>query len=403
MSALQQTDSRIKIIDILRGFALLGIIIVHFTEQYYAGQPPEVHANMTAKNLGDQIVMGVIGILVQGKFYMIFSFLFGLSFYIQFEKSDGSSRFMLRFAWRLLVLFLIGLLHHLHYRGDILTIYAVLGFVLLLLYKLPDRALLIIALVLIANLPSLGVRLYDGMNDFTPAFFHPDQKPLLAYYDTLKSGSYLSILMANWKELFIKFDFQVFSGRIYITAGLFLLGLYAGRKKFFEHWEEHVPLIKKLLRMSLWTILGCIVYLVVIFGGIRALRLKIELNQSLQYAIGGLPYDVFNACLATIYVTGILLLYRKEKWQHRLMKFYAIGRMGLTTYVMQTFFGVLVFYSVGLGLLGDYGAMVCLTIGLAVYGIQIYFSEWWLGKYRYGFLEWLWRSATYFKWQEFRK
>lgn len=396
-----QTDSRIKIIDILRGFALLGIIIVHFTEQYYAGQPPELHANLVAKNLGDQIVMGLIGFFVQGKFYMIFSFLFGLSFFIQLEKSDGSGRFILRFAWRLLVLFLIGLLHHLHYRGDILTIYAVLGFVLLLTYKLPDRVLLITALVLVANLPSLGLRLYDGINSITRDYFSTDQKQLLEYYDTLKAGSYLSILVANWKELIIKFNFQVFSGRIYITAGLFLLGLYVGRKKFFERWEEQIPLIKKLLKTSLWVILGSIIFTIVVFGAMQAL--KIELNQSLQYAIGGLAYDIFNACLATIYITGILLLYRKEKWQNRLMKFYAMGRMGLTTYVMQTFFGVLIFYSVGLGWLGDYGAMVCLPIGLAVYVIQIYFSQWWLGKFRYGFFEWLWRSAAYFRWQEFRK
>jgi uncharacterized protein len=394
-------DSRIKIIDILRGFALLGIIIVHFSEQYYAGQPPEVHANMVAKNLGDQIVMGVIGILVQGKFYMIFSFLFGLSFFIQLEKSDGPVRFVLRFGWRLLVLFLIGLLHHLHYRGDILTIYAVLGFILLLLHKLPDTALLITSLVLIADLPSFGLRLYDGVSDITRTYFSDDQKQLLAYYDTLKSGSYLSILAANWKELFIKFEFQVFSGRIYITEGLFLLGLYAGRKKFFERWQEQIPFLKKLLKTSLWIILGCIIFTVVIFGGAQAFN--IEMNPSLQYAFGGLAYDIFNACLATVYVTELLLLYRKEKWQHRLMNFYAMGRMGLTTYVMQTFFGVLIFYSLGLGWLGDYGAMICVPIGLAVYGLQLYFSQWWLANFRYGFFEWLWRSATYFKWQEFRK
>jgi uncharacterized protein len=394
-------DSRIKIIDILRGFALLGIIIVHFSEQYYAGQPPEVHANMVAKNLGDQIVMGVIGILVQGKFYMIFSFLFGLSFFIQLEKSDGPVRFVLRFGWRLLVLFLIGLLHHLHYRGDILTIYAVLGFILLLLHKLPDTALLITSLVLIADLPSFGLRLYDGVSDITRTYFSDDQKQLLDYYDTLKSGSYLSILAANWKELFIKFEFQVFSGRIYITEGLFLLGLYAGRKKFFERWQEQIPFLKKLLKTSLWIILGCIIFTVVIFGGAQAFN--IEMNPSLQYAFGGLAYDIFNACLATVYVTELLLLYRKEKWQHRLMNFYAMGRMGLTTYVMQTFFGVLIFYSLGLGWLGDYGAMICVPIGLAVYGLQLYFSQWWLANFRYGFFEWLWRSATYFKWQEFRK
>jgi uncharacterized protein len=394
-------DSRIKIIDILRGFALLGIIIVHFTEQYYAGQAPEIHQDMMVKNLGDQIVMGIVGILVQGKFFMIFSFLFGLSFFIQLDKSDGSSAFVLRFAWRLMVLFLIGMLHHLHYRGDILTIYAVLGFALLLVYKLPDKALLILALMLVANLPSVGVRLYEAVMGVTNEMFNADQKEMLAYYDTVKTGSYFAILKANLYEFVTKFEFQVFSGRIYITTGLFLLGLYVGRKKFFERWEEHTPLIKRLLKTSLWTILGCVLFTVAFFGGMQAA--KIEMSQSLQYAIGGLAFDIFNACLATFYVTGVILLYRKEKWQRRLMSFYALGRMGLTTYLMQSFFGVLIFFSIGLGWLGDYGALVCLAIGLGIFVIQIYFSQWWLSRFRYGFFEWLWRSATYFKWQPFRK
>jgi uncharacterized protein len=400
MSTELQKTSRIEIIDILRGFALLGIIIVHFTEQYYAGQPPETHANMTAQNLGDQIAMGFIGTLIQGKFYMIFSFLFGLSFFIQFDKSDGSGRFALRFAWRLIILFLIGLLHHLHYRGDILTIYAVLGFVLLLLYKLPDRALLILSLLLIVNVPSVGVRLYDA---YTGASSMPnaDQTALLKYFDTVKSGSYLSILQANWYEFIPKFEFQVSFGRIYITTGLFLLGLLVGRRKFFERWQEQVPVIKHLLKTSLWTLLGCILFSLAFFGGAQAL--KIEMSQSFQFAIGGLVFDIFNACLATFYITGILLLYRKEKWQKRLMTFYAVGRMGLTTYLMQSLFGMLIFFSIGLGLLGDYGALVWVAAALVVFVIQIYFSQWWLSRFCYGFFEWLWRSATYFKWQEFRK
>lgn len=240
-------DSRIEIIDILRGFALLGIVMVHFTEQYYAGQPPEVHADMIAKNLADQITLGVIGFLIQGKFFMIFSFLFGLSFFIQLDKSDNSSKFIIRFAWRLLILFAIGLIHHLHYRGDILSIYAVLGFVLLLAYRLPDSALLIVALMLIIDLPAVAMRLYDAVAG-TSSDFNADQKKLLEYYDTLKSGSYVSILKANFYEFLPKFEFQVFSGRIFITTGLFLLGLYAGRKKFFERWGEQIPFIKKLLK-----------------------------------------------------------------------------------------------------------------------------------------------------------
>src|SRR5258706_8281880 len=193
MEKILLKDTRIEIIDILRGFALLGIIMVHFTEQYYAGQPPEIHADMTAKNLADQIVLGLIGFFVQGKFFMIFSFLFGLSFFIQLDKSSGSPSFLLRFAWRLTVLFAIGFVHHLHYRGDILTIYAILGLGLLLCYKLPDKALLVVALFLVFNIPSLGVRLYQAILHVEGnAIFSSDQKQLQLYFDTVKSGSYLS-------------------------------------------------------------------------------------------------------------------------------------------------------------------------------------------------------------------
>jgi uncharacterized protein len=391
---------RIEIIDILRGFALLGIIIVHFTEQYYAGQAPDAVKDFGAKNIADNIVLGFSGMFVQGKFYMIFSFLFGLSFFIQMDKNNGSPTFLLRFAWRLIVLFAIGFLHHLHYRGDILTIYAVLGFSLLLCYKLSDKALLIIALFLIFNIPSLGVRLYQAAFEINP-FPDSDQKQLQLYFDTVKSGSYVDIIKANFYELPSKPDFQIMSGRLYITLGLFLLGLYAGRKNFFGKWEEQIPWIKKLCKISLWTILASVIFTLAFFGGTHAAGLK--LSNVIQWAVGGFALDVFNTCLAVLYVMGILLLFRKEKWQPRLMQFYALGRMGLTTYLMQTLFGFFIFFSVGLGLLGEIGALPCMLIGLAVYVFQIFFSKWWLKNFRFGPVEWLWRSLTYFKIQPMLK
>jgi uncharacterized protein len=386
---------RIEIIDILRGFALLGIVIVHFTEQYYAGQPPDSAKDFGAFTIADKIVQGFTGIFVQGKFFMIFSFLFGLSFFIQLDKSSGSPSFLLRFSWRLIVLFAIGFVHHLHYRGDILTIYAVLGFGLLLFYKLPDKALLIVALFLVLNIPSFGVRLYQFAFDTGSDPFNPDQKQLQLYFDTLKSGTYLGILKANLHEFGFKFDFQIFSGRIYITLGLFLLGLYAGRKNFFEKWNDQIDWIKKLRKVALFTILGCFIFMAVVFGG--AELAKIKMNQMLQWAFGGLAFDVFNTCLATIYVATILLLFTKEKWKPRLMQLYALGRMGLTTYLMQTLFGFFIYFSLGLKLLGELGAFPCLLIGLAVYVFQIFFSQWWLKRFRFGPVEWLWRSLTYFK------
>ena len=390
---------RIEVIDVLRGFTLFGIILVHFTEQYFAGAPPETHAQFTMHGLPDQIVNSLIGIFIQGKFFMIFSFLFGLSFFIQLNKSDGSRAFLLRFTWRLVVLFLIGFVHHLNYRGDILTIYAILGLGLLVSYKLPDKILLIVALLLVLDLPSVVTRTIAALDPGSkgPSFFNLEQKPLEIYYDTIKSGSYVAILKANFYEFNTKMGFQVESGRIYITMGLFLLGLYAGRKNIFQD----IALFKRLIRYSLWTLLGCVLFLVAFFGGTQLAG--IELTQPVQWLVGGAGMDIFNAALATIYVGLIVSLFQKDRWKKRLMNFYSAGRMGLTTYLMQTLIGTLIFFSFGLGLLGDLGAASCAAIGILVFILQIIFSNYWLQYFHYGPVEWLWRSLTYLKVQPLRK
>lgn len=390
--ALAKKSNRIEVIDVLRGFTLLGIILVHFTEQYYAGQPPKIHENYGAHNLADMIVLGFIGIFISGKFFMIFSFLFGMSFFIQLDKSDDSPAFLFRFAWRLIVLFIIGLVHHLHYRGDILTIYAVLGFGLLLCHKLPDKFLLVLALLLIFDTPAILQRTFDILlsNSASP-FPIGDEKELEIYYSTLKSGSYLDMLRANFYEFKPKFDFQILSGRLYITMGLFLLGLYAGRKKVFEN----IPFFKKLIRLGLWMLLGCVV-----FAGLLALIIfvaKVEMSQAVQFLLGGTVYDVFNIALAAIYVGLIVTAFQREKWHRRLMNFYEVGRMGLTSYLMQALIGTWLLFSYGLALLGNFGASVWVAISLIVFIFQIIFSKWWLGRFQYGPAEWLWRSLTYFK------
>jgi uncharacterized protein len=396
---VEQPSSRIEVIDVLRGFTLLGIILVHFTEQYYAGQPPKTHENFEAHNLLDNIVRGFVFIFISGKFFMIFSFLFGMSFFIQLEKSDGSPTFLFRFAWRLVVLFLIGFIHHVHYRGDILTIYAILGFALLFCYRMPDKFLLLLALLLIANVPSIAVRTVAAFSSspVQTSFFNPDQKALEIYFDTLKSGSYLEIIRANLHEFKSKFDFQFASGRIYITLGLFLLGLYAGRKKIFENH----PFFKKLIRYGLWMLLGCVV-----FAGAMGLIIsiaKVEMTMPMQFLVGGSVYDVFNAALAAIYVGLIVTLFKKEKHKKWLMNLYSVGRMGLTTYLMQALIGTLLLFSYGFGLLGEYGASVWALASLLGFSLQIIFSNWWLSRFRFGPVEWLWRSLTYFKVQPLKK
>jgi uncharacterized protein len=398
------TQSRIEIIDVLRGLTLAGIAMVHFAEQFYAGAHPQAHENFTVKFIGDEIIQGIIGIFISGKFFMIFSFLFGLSFALQLNKSNSDFKFVFRFLWRLIILLAIGFIHHLHYRGDILTIYAMLGVGLLITFRLPDKLLLVLAFFLTLNLPSVAVRGWQALQP-APAsvqdLFAGNDAEHEIYYNTVKSGSYLEILSANYHELDYKYKFQVDSGRIYITMGLFLLGLYAGRKRFFENLQDNLPYVKKiLLKRSLWIILGLIIFAVIFFGG--AELLKIKLPEILQWTVGGLLFDGFNLALAAIYVASIILLFQKERWHKRLMKLHASGRMGLTTYLTQGLFGTLLFFGFGFGLLAEIGALASVGIGLVLFVAQSYFSAWWLSKFKYGPVEWLWRSLTYFKIQPIR-
>jgi uncharacterized protein len=392
----QPSGTRIEAIDILRGFTLLGIIIVHMVEQYYAGQWPETVTKTMPQSIGDQIIQSFSGIFISGKFYMIFSFLFGLSFFIQFSKSDTDKKFLIRFIWRLVILFIIGSIHHLHYRGDILTIYAILGIGLLLFYRLPDRYLFWLAALLILDIPAFVTR---GVNAFlfseSSGFPSTDQTTLETYFNTLKSGSYPEILKANYYEFKGKMQFQVISGRLYITLGLFLLGVYAGRKRFFENLSEKIKVFRKIIRYALFSILGCIVLGAAVFGG--AHLLKITVPDGVAWMVGGFIYDLFNAALASIYVCWILILLQKEKWQKRFHYFYPVGRMGLTTYLMQTFFGTLIFFSYGLGLVGDLGALMCFGLALVLFVFQIVFAKVWFRYFTYGPIEWLWRNLTYLK------
>jgi uncharacterized protein len=405
MTQVEFKKTRIELIDILRGLTLLGIIMVHFIEQYYAGMPPQKASHLNSAFLPDQLIQTLVSVLIAGKFYMIFSFLFGLSFFIQSSAKENKRQFYLQFFWRLLVLFGIGWIHHMHYRGDILTIYALLGMVLLAVHKLPDKLILLLALLLIADLPAFitrGIEVFNTSQTITDGNpFEGNDIENSAYYDTLKGNSYLSILKANIPEFLIKMKFQVLSGRLYITMGLFLLGLYVGRKRVFENIELLLPFIRSTRNKALWCMLILLGIAAALFG--IAHLLNVELSFQIQFMVGGFLVDLFNACLALFYVCIALLLYQKKNWRKRLANFYHIGRMGLTTYLMQTLFGFILFFGVGFNLLDTIGASACFFIGISIFGFQIIFANWWLSKFYYGPVEWLWRSLTYLKVQPFKR
>lgn len=406
---------RIKIIDVLRGFALLGIIIVHVVEQYYAGDN-SIFAKNTPLDTGIIIFMSIF---IIGKFFPIFSFLFGLSFAIQMNQAKKKGKkYTGRFLWRLVILLGIGAVHQAFYRGDILMLYAILGLVLLICQYFNDKILLILSLALVFNAVGfversieVGKSLFvsssqeqtmqsQESNPAPQTEVEDYQKANKAYFDLIKTGSWWAIAKQNLLgELDDKVNFQIGSGRIWLTMGLFILGLYVGRKKIFENLAEHLPLVRRIFKYCAWSIVGSLL----IIGTIMGIYQGNPPPTPWLMLLGGTIFDAANVTLPFLYITGVILLFQKVKWEKILLWLYPVGRMGLTTYVMQAVIGTFIFYGYGLNLIGKLGNASLLLMALGIYAIQIIFSRWWLSRFNYGILEWLWRSATYLQWQELKK
>ena len=184
MNQTVPAKKRIEIIDALRGFSLAGIVIVHMVENYIAAPTPEGALDATHTGVLDYVVDGFIMILLRGKFFALFSFLFGLSFFIQMDSAHQKGEdFRWRFLWRLLLLFAIGYLHHLFYRGDILTIYALLGVFLVPFYKVRNPLILGTAAVLFLGLGRYVIfMITGGDNLFVSGGFDPNSPEIVTYF-----------------------------------------------------------------------------------------------------------------------------------------------------------------------------------------------------------------------------
>jgi uncharacterized protein len=381
---------RIAVVDVLRAVALLGIIITHAEMGFLAGPPP-IQDFMQFSAL-DGAVRRWVGVLVESKFFSIFSFLFGLSFAIQLDRArQRDAAFSARFAWRLALLFLIGMAHQLLFNGDILMIYAALGLLLIPLGKVRTGVLLVVAVLLVLNMPGLvqGIARI-GAPPPTPAqeissakigeLFTVGGKAL---HSATKSGSIADIARVNYiYGLEMKWFYQLFSGRLWITFGCFLLGLCAGRANLFRESDASRRFFRRLLAIA---------------GGVALvstwLVLQYNPSSAIARALMQFASDVQKVALAASYVAAITLLF----WKHSrgpLMQLAPLGKMGLTTYLLQSVFLGVVFYGVGFGMMGEIGSAAATALGIAFFVLQIFIARWWLSRMSMGPVEWLWRAAT---------
>jgi uncharacterized protein len=397
--SFRPTLNRIEAIDALRGFALAGIVLVHMVEQYLAAPAPEGVMEALVQGPLDNMVDGAIFLFFRGKFFALFSILFGLSFFMQMDRADQRGNdFKLRFIWRLVILLFIGYLHHLFYRGDILTIYAILGLFLVPFYRAPTGVTLAIAAVTFLGLPRFIIYgLYGAGPLFFPSELTPSSPEIIAYFEILKEGSMWDVFATNATQgHLMKADFQlgVFS-RAYLTFGFFLVGLLLGRMRFFENFPQYKKHLKRVLIWSFVGILGLIGISLLLFFG-QEQNGDAGLNS--WTAMTGLTlYDLFNLLMTAIIVAAFMLIYmrvRGEKWLGGLAPY---GRTALTNYFLQSVIGTAIFYGWGLGLIGEVRNIEAFLLAIIILVLQVVGSRWWLKRFRYGPFEWIWRVLTYGK------
>jgi uncharacterized protein len=393
---------RAEVLDILRGIALLGICIANYPMfSLYIFQTPEVWAAMPTAAI-DQGIAYFHFIFVDGKFYSLFSLLFGIGFSIILLRSEQAGKNGLTiFYRRLFILLCIGLAHiFLLWEGDILLLYALLGMSLPLFRNVSDRKLLIIFAALILS-PLLFDVLKVATNNAWNISLGAEEKAekLDTFYGITEDNfgawqavhtRYIDMFHYNQSAFFWRWHHLLDSNRLPKVLGMFLLGLYAGRKLIYKNLQENVNLFKKVQRWGFIVGLPASVLYAYLELDTVSLPKPFALLDTFFYAISVVP-------MSLAYTATICLLYLNPTYLKNLKIFAAPGRMALTNYLLQTLFGILIFYGVGFGLGATMGLTYVIIIAFAVYLFEVLFSHLWLSYFQYGPMEWMWRQLTYGK------
>lgn len=382
-----ENNKRIQLVDALRGFALLGIVLIHYVEHFEIFKAPEF--NFLFSEEQNKLVFDLVVFLISGKAYSIFAIMFGFSFFIQLNRrAEKSSDFRLVYAWRLLLLLFMGLVHSLIYRGDILHIYAILGLILVLFYKLPNKWLLILAGLFALQIPIL----YELIQSLILEDYSYVQNWGGNYgtncEEAYTNGSFLDVIRVNvWEGRYIVWAWTYYTGRFVQLFSFFLIGLYFGRKRVFENVSKYNEQVKML-----FLIIALIITIIhVILIGINNTEwhwVQNMLTTTLFKSYINLAYTVLILCSFILYVNNVKSTIIMDKLA-------TYGRMSLTNYITQAIFGIVFFYGFGFGMYNYLGAIWSLLVGALFFGIQLIWSDWWLKNYHYGPLEWLWRALTF--------
>ncbi|PHY20889.1 DUF418 domain-containing protein [Caulobacter sp. BP25] len=379
-SAMTAAPARNLLIDTLRAFALIGVYMVHMFEQY------EIYWAAPQQNLTHVIFTAFF----MGKAFSLLTLCFGLSFFLLMDKADRRGvDFGNRFAWRMAVLALIGLVHSLVYRGDILMVLAPLGLVLIPYHRASNQMILGVAAVLLAQpglLYQIGGALAGEVWANQPPHHYGDTGP--AFYRTAPLDQ---LLVWNvWQGQSFKWWFFIETGRLFQILALFLVGLRLGRAGFFDNPDR----FKAERRAALTALAAFAIACHLGAAPLQALAPDAATAPMARKLIGTLLGGWFDVSLMGVYVLLIVEAYQGvgRKLLDRLAP---MGRMTLTFYVLQSLIWVPVFYGFGLGAWKWLPQSTALWLGVGFLVVQGVAATLWFKRFHYGPLEWVWRAGTY--------
>lgn len=384
---LSEKTPRIEVVDALRGFAVMAILLVHSLEHFIFPVYPTTDPQWLAV-LNDG-VFNVTFSLFAGKAYAIFALLFGFTFYIQYSNQQRKGAdFGYRFLWRLLLLIGFATLNAAFFpAGDVLLLFVVAGVALFIVRGWSDRAILITAIVMLLQpvewyhyimslvdsthaLPELGVgAMYGQVAECTKAGNFAD-----FIWGNVTLGQKASLLWA------------VGAGRVWQTIGLFLMGLYLGRKELFVSSEANTRFWVKALIIA-----------AIAFAPLYQLKETIMATDNrIIVQTAGTAFDMWQKFAFTIVlVSSFVLLYQKDSFKRAVSSLRLYGKMSLTNYITQSVLGAIIYFPFGLSLAQYCGYTLSLLIGVALLLLQVQFCKWWLKSHKQGPLESIWHKWTW--------
>ena len=386
-----KNTKRIEILDIFRGFAILGIFVVNIVIMNSTFLNQDEFAKQWTSQL-DLISQKILQLFFYTKFFPIFSLLFGLGISMQaikmLERNQLSFSF---FARRMFILFIFGGAHILFlWSGDVLHLYAILGLMTSLLLKKSNKFILLLSGIF------LFFPFYDQCLGYVFELLHFQPEIFLKGYtgetvhQIIRYGTYLEGMHLRLLEY--PSNIPMLLGFLSpIALSMFLLGLYLGKNKVYQSMDTFILSIKKpMILIALLTNLYRILFLFVLTD-LEIYRIEFVRTLFIKGMV------VSDVVMGLFYLWVIGWIWYNTKWKTLLAPLKYAGRMALTNYMAQSLIGVLLFSSIGLGWYETLSPSQTLLIALVVFVCQVMLSKVWLTYFKFGPLEWIWRCLTYKK------